>query len=58
MSALLYGQPADSQNHIGTIAIEVDANNRFTRLECLFTQYDQNDTIQNTVMIFLSVTGF
>ena len=58
MSALLYGQAADNQNTIGTVAMEVDASNRFTRLECLFTQYDQNDTIQNTVMIFLAVTGF
>lgn len=58
MSALLYGQATDAPNNIGTIAVAVDADNRFTRLECLFEQCDENDTIQNSVMIVLTVIGF
>jgi len=58
MSALLYAQAADEQDIIGTVAIEVDASNRFVRLECLFDQYDQNDILQSTVMILLTITDF
>lgn len=50
ISALLYGQSADTTNIIGTIAIEVDANNRFTRLEFI-SEFDT----QHTVTIFLSL---
>lgn len=50
MSALLYGQAGDNQNITGTVAIEADASNRFTRLELIW-ELDA----QNTVTIFLSM---
>lgn len=58
MSALLYAQDTRFADAIGTVAIEVDANNRFARLECCFVYYDQNDTIQKAMIIFLTVTDF
>jgi hypothetical protein len=55
LSALLYGKSAGALNAIGTIAIEVDASNRFTRLEFILEYDGADDTLRHDVTHSLSV---
>jgi hypothetical protein len=59
MDTLMYGnisEACDFLKVIGTAAIEVDADNRFTRLEFILEHYGADDTLQRTVTIVLSIT--
>lgn len=56
---LMYGQVSEAEylpNVIGTAAIEVDADNRFTLLEFTLERYTADDTLHSTVTIAFFVT--
>lgn len=59
MDRLMYAQSPENEEHstvIGTAAIEVNGDNRITRLEFISEYYGADDTLHSTVTITLSIT--
>ena len=57
MEQLMYAQSSEREDHTtGTAAIEVDKNNRFTRIEFQLESYGADGALQRTVTVLLSIT--
>jgi hypothetical protein len=59
MDLLMYAQSSEPEDHdeaVGTVAIEVDKSNRFTRMEFTLERYKEDGTLHSAITIVLSVT--